>query len=122
MLAEADPTIVDSDVFKIMSEIETDKDKLLEDWKVIRRANQETFNLAQGMVGQSKSKEITVIPNTSTSSIQRKFVPDQTLKPKILSESADLLEVKGFIKDFKNYIQSGYGLGEEVTTDRCGTF
>ena len=46
MLPEADPTIVDSDVFKIMSEIETDKDKLLEDWKVIRRANQETFNLA----------------------------------------------------------------------------
>ena len=114
MLAEADPTIVDSDVFKITAENETDKDKLLEDWKVVKRANQETFKLAKDMVDQSKTKEVIVIPNASTSSVQRKFVPDQTLKPKLLSDSADLLEVKGFIKEFKNYIQSGYGLGEEV--------
>ena len=51
MLADADPTIVDSDIFKLMSEIEADKDKLLEDWKVIRRANQDTFNSVQGIMG-----------------------------------------------------------------------
>ena len=115
MLAEADPTIVDSDVFKITAENETDKDKLLEDWKVVKRVNQDTFKLAKDMVDQSKIKEVIAIPNASTSSVQRKFVPDQTLKPKLLSDSADLLEVKGFIKEFKNYIQSGYGIGEEVS-------
>merc|ERR1711873_165967 len=66
------------------------------------------------MVDQCKVNDAIEIPSSRASSIQRKFVPDQTLKPKILSDSADLLEVKGFIKEFKNYIQSGYGLGEEV--------
>ena len=58
VLAEADPTVVDSDVFQLTSDIEADKDKLLEDWRGIRRANQDLFNSAQSLTGQSKSKEI----------------------------------------------------------------
>ena len=114
VLAEADPTVIESDVFQLTSEIEAEKDKLLEDWKGIRRAHQDIFDSAQSLMGQSRSKEVTIVPNVSSSSVQRKFAPDQNLKPKILSDNADLLEVKDFIKDFKNYIQSGYALGEEV--------
>ena len=39
LLAKADPTIVDSNVFTTMEENETDKNKLLEDWKPVKRAN-----------------------------------------------------------------------------------
>ena len=31
-----------------------------------------------------------------------------------MSDSADLLEVKKFIKEFKNYISSGYNMGEVI--------
>ena len=63
MLAEADPTIVDSDVFKITAENETDKDKLLEDWKAVKRANQDTFKLAKDMADQSKVNDVIEIPS-----------------------------------------------------------
>ena len=46
VLAEADPTVIESDVFQLTSEIEAEKDKLLEDWKGIRRAHQDIFDSA----------------------------------------------------------------------------
>ena len=99
VLAQADPTVIESDVFQLTSEIEAEKNKLLEEWKGIRRTHQNIFDAAQSLMGESKSKEVSVVPNVSISSIQRKFAPDQNIKPKILSDSADLMEVKEFIKD-----------------------
>ena len=81
----------------------------------MKKANQETFKSAKDIEDQSKVNDVIEIPNSRAPSMQRKFAPDQSLKPKLLSDSADLLEVKGFIKEFKNYIQSGYGIGEEVS-------
>ena len=81
----------------------------------MKKANQETFKSAKDIADQSKVNDVIEIPNSRAPSMQRKFAPDQSLKPKLLSDSADLLEVKGFIKEFKNYIQSGYGIGEEVS-------
>ena len=46
------------------------------------------------------------------SRVQRRFTPDQSLRPKLLDESANLFEVKDFIIEFKNYIMSGYNPGE----------
>ena len=46
------------------------------------------------------------------SKVQRRFTPDQSLKPKLLDEGANLLEVKDFIIEFTNYIRSGYNPGE----------
>ena len=37
------------------------------------------------------------------------------MKPKLLDEGANLLEVKDFIIGFKNYILSGYNPGDTVT-------
>ena len=37
------------------------------------------------------------------------------MKPKLLDEEANLLEVKDFIIEFKNYILSGYKPGDTVT-------
>ena len=36
------------------------------------------------------------------SKMLRRFTPDQSLKPKMLDESSDLLEVKDFIIEFTN--------------------
>ena len=44
--------------------------------------------------------------------VQRRFTPDQSLKPKLLDESANLLEVKDFIIEFTNYIKNGYNPDE----------
>ena len=114
LLGEADPTIVESDVFVIIDNNEADKIKLLEDWKAVRKENQETFKSAKDVADQSSADDVIEITSSRASSTQRKFAPDQSLKPKFLSDSADLLEVKEFIKEFKNYIQSGYGIGEAI--------
>ena len=79
---------------------------MLEDWKAVRKLNQETFKSAKDVADQSSVNEVIEISSSRAPSIQRKFVPDQSLKPKLLSDSADLLEVKEFIKEFKNYIQT----------------
>ena len=54
------------------------------------------------------------VQSTRAPMVQRKFAPDQSLKPKLLNDSANLLEVKDFIMEFKNYIQSGYNIGEVI--------
>ena len=87
---------------------------MLEDWKAVRKENQETFKSAKDIADQSSVSDVIEITSSRAPSTQRKFAPDQSLKPKLLSDSADLLEVKEFIKEFKNYIQSGYGMGEVV--------
>ena len=56
------------------------------------------------------------VPSARGTLVQRRFSPDQSLKPKLLDESANLLEVKDFIIEFSNYIQSGYNPGETVAT------
>ena len=59
--------------------------------------------------GSNVSEEI---QQTRGTLVQRKFSPDQSLKPKLLDESANLLEVKDFIIEFSNYIKSGYNPDE----------
>ena len=54
------------------------------------------------------------VQSTKAPMVQRKFAPDQSLKPKLLNDSANLLEVKDFIMEFKNCIQSGYNIGEVI--------
>ena len=56
------------------------------------------------------------VPSARGTLVQRRFSPDQSLKPKLLDESANLLEVKDFIIEFSNYIQSVYNPGETVAT------
>ena len=80
----------------------------------MRKENQETFKSAKDIADQSSVNDGIEITSSRAPSTQRKFALDQSLKPKLLSDSADLLEVKEFIKEFKNYIQSGYGIGEAV--------
>ena len=68
------------------------------------------IKLARNMVeGSSVMEEV---QNTRGTLVQRRFSPDQSLKPKLLDESANLLEVKDFIIEFSNCIQSGYNPGE----------
>ena len=67
---------------------------------------------ARGMVEHS-SKNVEV-PSSRGPVVQRRFSPDQSLKPKLLNDSANLLEVKDFIIEFRNYIQSGYNIGEAI--------
>ena len=62
------------------------------------------------MVGGSNVNE--EVQPTRESRVQRRFTPDQSLKPKLLDESANLLEVKDFIIEFTNYIKSGYNPDE----------
>ena len=42
------------------------------------------------------------VPSARETLVQRRFSPDQSLKPKLLDESANLLEVKDFIIEFSN--------------------
>ena len=89
-----------------------ERDRLLEDWKAVRRQNQEYMKAAKE-IAEHSSVDIEV-QSTKTPFVQRKFAPDQSLKPKLLNDSANLLEVKEFIMEFKNYIQSGYNIGEVI--------
>ena len=62
--------------------------------------------------GSNVSEEV---QQTRGTLVQRRFSPDQSLKPKLLDESANLLEVKDFIIEFSNIIKSGYNPGEVPT-------
>ena len=62
------------------------------------------------MVGGSNVNE--EVQPTRGTIVQRRFTQDQSLKPKLLDESANLLEVKDFIIEFTNYIKSGYNPSE----------
>ena len=85
---------------------------MLEDWKAVRRQNQEHMKAAKEIADHSSVD--TEVQSTRTPFVQRKFAPDQSLKPKLLNDSANLLEVKEFIMEFKNYIQSGYNISEVI--------
>ena len=63
--------------------------------------------------GSNANKEAQ--PARESKIMQRRFTPDQSLKPKMLDESSNLLEVKDFIIEFTNYIKSGYNPGEIPT-------
>ena len=89
-----------------------ERDRLLEEWKAVRRQNQDYMKAAKE-IAEHSSVDIEV-QSTKTPFVQRKFAPDQSLKPKLLNDSANLLEVKEFIMEFKNYIQSGYNIGEVI--------
>ena len=70
---------------------------------------------ARGMVEHSSIN--VEVPSTRGPIVQRRFSPDQSLKPKLLNDSANLFEVKDFIIEFSNYIQSGYDIGEAIATE-----
>ena len=110
ILSEADPTIIETDAIQTIENNNIERDKLLEDWKTFRKQNQEHMKAAKGMVEQSSVN--VEVQSTRAPFVQRRFSPDQSLKPKLLNDSANLLEVKDFIMEFKNYIQSGYNVDE----------
>ena len=93
---------------------ESERDKILLEWETFRQKNMKEMQAARGMVEHlSINMEV---QNTRGPLIQRRFSPDQSLKPKLLNDSANLLEVKDFIIEFCNYIQSGYNIGEAIAT------
>ena len=63
---------------------------MLEDWKAVRKVNQETFKAAKDIADQSSANEVIEITSSRAQSTQRKFAPDHSLKPKLLSDAADL--------------------------------
>ena len=112
ILSEADPTIIEADAVQQIERNNDERDKLIIDWETFIKQHQEQMKTARGMVEQS-SVNIQV-QSTRVPFVQRRFSPDQSLKPKLLNDSASLLEVKDFIMEFKNYIQSGFNIGEAI--------
>ena len=103
VLGNTDPTILEDD---IQVQIENEKQRLIDEWTTYRKANKDDINAARAMVENSNTSEETQ-PVKESKIVQRRFTPDQTLKPKMLDESSNLLEVKDFIIEFTNYIKSG---------------
>ena len=114
ILGEADPTIMEEDASQQIDRNESDRDQFLLEWETFRQQNMKQMKAARGMVEHS-SRNMEV-QNTRGPFVQRRFSPDQSLKPKLLNDSANLLEVKEFIIEFKNYIKSGYNIGEGIAT------
>ena len=110
VLGSADPTVLEGDPNKQIEENENEKEQLIKEWTVFRQENYNEIKEARDMIEGSNGSEETQLVRESR--VQRRFTPDQSLKPKLLDESANLLEVKDFIIEFKNYIMSGYNLGE----------
>ena len=105
---------MEGDVNKQIDQNESDRDEILLEWNTFRQKNMNEIKVARNMVENSCVNE--EVPSTRGTLVQRRFSPDQFLKPKLLDESANLLEVKDFIIKFSNYIQSGYNPGETVAT------
>ena len=84
------------------------------EWDIFRQKNMHEIKAARKMVEHSSVN--VDVPSARGTIVQRRFSPDQSLKPKLLDESANLLEVKDFIIEFSNYIQSGYNPGETAAT------
>ena len=111
-LSEADPTIMEEDACQQIERNNNERDKLLLEWETFRKQYFEQMKAARGMVEHSSVNM--EVQNTRGPFVQRRFSPDQSLKPKLLNDSANLLEVKDFIIEFRNYIQSGYNIGEAI--------
>ena len=108
VLGSADPIAVEEPPDKMIEENEAEKVKIIIRVKFIKEIKE-----ANELVGgPNVSEEIQPVRDNR---IQRRFSPDQTLKPKLLDEGANLLEVKDFIIEFKDYILSGYNPGEKAT-------
>ena len=90
VLGEADPTIMKGDVNMQIDQNEKDRDQILLEWTTFRQKNMNEIKLARNMVeGSSVNKEV---QNTRGTLVRRRFSPDQSLKPKLLDEPANLLE------------------------------
>ena len=111
ILTDADPTILEGDIVEQIEKNENEKQKLIDEWNTYRLANKDDINAAIALVEGSNTSVVTQ-PETESKVIQRRFLPDQSLKPKLLDESSNLLEVNDFIIEFTNYIHSGYNTGE----------
>ena len=101
---------MEGDVSVQKDQNEVKRDQILLEWTTFRQANINEIKLARNMVEGSNVNE--EIQQTRGTLVQRRFSLDQSLKPKLLDESANLLEVKDFIIEFSNYIKSGYNPGE----------
>ena len=104
---------MEEDASQQIDQNESERDKILAEWETFRQQNMKEMKAARGMVEHSSINM--EVQNTRGPLIQRRFSPDQSLKPKLLNDSANLLEVKDFIMEFKNYIQSRYDIGEAIT-------
>ena len=114
ILGEAKPTIMEEDAKQQIDQNENDRDEILLEWDTFRQKNMREIKAARSMVEHSNVN--VEVPSSRGTVVQRRFSPDQSLKPKLLDESANLLEVKDFIIEFSNYVQSGYNPGETVAT------
>ena len=74
ILSEADPTIIESDAIATIENNNAERDKLLEDWKAVRRQNQDYMKAAKEL---AKDPSVdTEVQSTRTPFVQRKFAPD----------------------------------------------
>ena len=89
ILSEADPTIIESDAMQTIEKNNTERDRLLGEWKTVRRQNQEHMKAAK-VIAEHSSVNVEV-QDTKAPIVQQKFAPDQSLKPKLLNDSANLL-------------------------------
>ena len=80
------------------------------EWTTFRQENFNELKAARDMVDGSNAND--EAQPARESKVQRRLTPDQSMKLKLLDESANLLEVKDFIIEFTNYIRSGYNPGE----------
>ena len=87
ILSETDSTVTESDAIATIESNIAIRDELLEDCKAVRRQNQDYINAAKELA--DKSSVDIEIQSIRTPVVQRKFAPDQSLKPKLLSDSAD---------------------------------
>ena len=53
ILSEADPTIIESDAIATIESNIVERDKLLEDWKAVRRQNQDYMKAAKELAEKS---------------------------------------------------------------------
>ena len=84
VLGSADPTAVKEDPDKIIEENEEEKEKLINEWNVLRQENNKEIKEARDMVeGSNGSEEAQPVRE---SRVQRRFNPDQSLRPKLLDE------------------------------------
>ena len=79
ILSEADPTIIEADAVQQIERNNDERDKLIIDWETFIKQHQEQMKTARGMVEQS-SVNIQV-QSTRVPFVQRRFSPDQSLKP-----------------------------------------
>ena len=72
LLSEADPTILESDAIATIENNNKERDKLLEDWKAVRRQNQECMKAAKEIAEHSSGD--TEVQSTRTPFVQRNLL------------------------------------------------